>query len=195
MRVEDQARRPSARRLQPVRSARSHCGEVWRRRGHDPPGTRRLFIQITRRPARGPGPDRTGWTPSSYEPAGRSAAPVGAGRPLPPAPSLQAPQPTKAAWLLTVMESANSARRSIAIKQSPWVLRLGRRVGVVVGHPGWPLPPPRTAAPARLAAWSIGRAPHAGHPRPTDRGLETAPDARPLSYLWVRNTVNTVVTR
>jgi hypothetical protein len=65
----------------------------------------------------------------------------------------------------------------------------------VVGHPGWPLPPPRAAAPARLAAWSIGRAPHAGHLRPTDRGLETAPDARPLSYLWVRNTVNTVVTR
>jgi hypothetical protein len=26
-------------------------------------------------------------------------------------------------------------------------------------------------------------------------GLETAPDARPLSYLWVRNTINTVVTR
>jgi hypothetical protein len=122
-------------------------------------------------------------------------APAGARRPVPPAPSLQAPQPTTAAWLLTVMESANSARRSVAIKQSPWVLRLGRRVGLVVGHPGWPLPPPRAAGATPSVVFRLRRAPHAGHLRPTDRGLETAPDARPLSYLWVRNTVNTVVTR
>jgi hypothetical protein len=70
-----------------------------------------------------------------------------------------------------------------------------REEGRCGGRAFSPRLPPRAAAPARLAAWSVGRAPHAGHPRPTDRGLETAPDARALSYLWVRNPVNTVVTR
>jgi hypothetical protein len=41
------------------------------------------------------------------------------------------------------------------------------------------------AAPARLAAWCIGRAPPRGDQDRTDRGLEPVPDARPLSYLCV----------
>ena len=60
--------------------------------------------------------------------------PTGAGRPLPPPPSTQAPQPTRTAWLLTMVEAANSARLGVAIKQPPQVIRLGSRVGVVVGH-------------------------------------------------------------
>jgi len=39
------------------------------------------------------------------------------------------------------------------------------------------------AAPARLAAWSIGRAPPLGNRNRTDRGLDTAPDTRLPSYL------------
>jgi hypothetical protein len=54
---------------------------------------------------------------------------------------------------------------------------------------------PANAAPARLAAWSIGRAPPLGSRNRTDRGLDTAPDTRLPSYLCLRNTVNTVVPR
>jgi hypothetical protein len=108
---------------------------------------------------------------------------------VPPAPSLQAPQPTTAAWPLTVMEPANSARRSAAIKQSPWVLRLGRRVAVVVGHDRRLLPP--RAAPARLAAWCIGRAPRHGDRKPTRSGARTGPGRSSASYLCSRNPVNT----
>jgi hypothetical protein len=63
-----------------------------------------------------------------------------------------------------------------------------RRSGVV-------LTSRRAATPARLAAWSIGRASPSGIWNRTDRGLETAPDARAPSYLWLRNTVNSVASR
>jgi hypothetical protein len=50
-------------------------------------------------------------------------------------------------------------------------------------QPSSSLRPPTGAAPARLAAWCIGRAPLPGIRSRTDRGLESAPDARPVSYL------------
>jgi Zinc-binding dehydrogenase len=53
--------------------------------------------------------------------------------------------------------------------------------------------PPANAAPARLAAWSIGRAPPLGNGTEPIGG--TAPDTRLPSYLCFRNTVNTVVPR
>jgi hypothetical protein len=46
-----------------------------------------------------------------------------------------------------------------------------------------------------FAVERIGRAPSSGIWNRTDRGLGTAPDTRPPSYLWLRNTVNTVVSR
>jgi hypothetical protein len=42
---------------------------------------------------------------------------------------------------------------------------------------------PMAAAPARLAAWCIGRAPRHGRPRPNRPGGRTAPDTRPPFYL------------
>jgi hypothetical protein len=66
--------------------------------------------------------------------------------------------------------------------EAPQVICLGRRVPVVVEHYGL-VAPPRGAAPARLAAWSIGRAPRPGIRSRTDRGLEPASDALPVSYL------------
>ena len=60
-----------------------------------------------------------------------------------------------------------SARRS---HQAAAAGHPAREQGRCGGRAFSPLLPPRAAAPARLAAWSIGRAPHAGHPKPTDRG-------------------------
>jgi hypothetical protein len=50
-------------------------------------------------------------------------------------------------------------------------------------------------APARFAAGEYQAGATSGQPEPTDRGLETASDARLLSYLRLRNSVNTVASR
>jgi len=50
------------------------------------------------------------------------------------------------------------------------------------------------AAPARLAAWCIGRAPPRATRDPKRSGARNVPDARPVSYLRCRKTVNTAVT-
>jgi hypothetical protein len=130
------ARQPPRTVARPTRSARRtmqrRCGAAggmtFLRR--DSP-----FTQTTRRPARRLGRDRAGgWTVrndglnrtvsdaySSGTTAATTAIDLGAAA-------------NQAAWLLTMVEAANSARLSIAIKQPPQVIRLGRRVGVVVGH-------------------------------------------------------------
>jgi len=93
--------------------------------------------------------------------------------------------PTGLLALLAVLEPANSARFSVAVEQPPpvRVRRTGRfrSVGAAVGHdllPGLGRRVTDVAAPARLAAWSFGRAPHRGRP-----GRQLAPDAPTTSYL------------
>jgi hypothetical protein len=46
-----------------------------------------------------------------------------------------------------------------------------------------------------LGGWEHRAGATLRHLEPNDRGLETVPDARPPSYLWLRNTVKSVVPR
>lgn len=98
---------------------------------------------------------RRRWTRSATA-GSTSAGPVAAGQTA-PQPSPQPPQPTLMTWLLVLVEAANAAWGGVAVQQPPQVLPLGRRIRREVGHHR-----PcrrRGAAPARLAAWSIRRAP------------------------------------
>jgi hypothetical protein len=77
----------------------------------------------------------------------------------------------------------------------PWPVEPSSRAKSMAASVGRSTHRSRAVAPARLAAWSIGRTPPSGIWNRTGRGLETAPDTRPSSYLWLRNTVNSVVSR
>ena len=131
------------------------------------------FTQTTRRPACRVGRHRAGMS-CNCRPARGSAAPAGAQEPLPPTPP-QTPQPTAAAWLLAILPATSAARRGIAIQQPPQLIPLRRRVGRVLGHHRPLRPPEAGAAPARLAAWCIRRAPQAGHPEPVRSGARAGP--------------------
>jgi hypothetical protein len=88
---------------------------------------------------------------------------AGGGGPPLPQPSAQPPQPPVPTWRRALVEAANAAGGGVAIQQPPQIIRAGRWVGRVVRH-RLPLRPPRWAAPARLAAWCIGRARFWGAP-------------------------------
>jgi hypothetical protein len=161
--------------------------------GHDRPGAR--WSVHPDNPlsymSSGTSPRRGG--PQEHPISRRSAAPAGAEEPLPPTPSTQAPEPTATVWPLAILEAVNAARRSVAIQQPPQPIPLRRRVGRMVSHIV-----PLAAEGRRPPAWRLGAS--GGRRMPgirsrTDRGLESAPDALPMSYLHPRNTVNTVAFR
>jgi hypothetical protein len=169
------------------------------RKGTALPVTRRRVSTITKSPAQRPW--RSGdplqistlrlaqLSNSPCSPAARTDGAHRNSRDRQPGPSC--PPTGSFAWPLS--EAANSAWLGVAIQQLPQVMRHRSGVDVAVGHHA--LLSPIVAAPARLAAWCIGRAPRHGRPRPNRSGARAGAGRPTPSYLCRRNAVNTAVTR
>ena len=163
------------------------------------PVTRRRVSTITKSPAQRPW--RSGdplqistlrlaqLSNSPCSPAARTDGAHRNSRDRQPGPSC----PPTGSFTWPLSEAANSAWLGVAIQQLPQVMRHRSGVDVAVGHHA--LLSPIVAAPARLAAWCIGRAPRHGRPRPNRSGARAGAGRPTPSYLCRRNAVNTAVTR